>query len=67
MNISNIIIRKERISDYDRVYDVTKRAFQDMEFADGDEQELVVNYANQMSLYRSYLWLHCWRTVFMDI
>ena len=36
-----ILIRPERLEDYDAIYDVTKRAFAPMPYADGDEQELI--------------------------
>ncbi len=36
-----IIIRAERPEDYPAVFDVTEKAFKEMEFADGDEQFLV--------------------------
>ncbi len=35
------IIRQENKSDYDKVYEVVKLAFENMEYADGDEQDLV--------------------------
>jgi putative acetyltransferase len=35
------LIRPEQAGDYSAIYDVTKRAFATMPFADGDEQELI--------------------------
>jgi putative acetyltransferase len=37
----DVIIRHERSEDHSAIYDVTKRAFAPMPFADGDEQELI--------------------------
>lgn len=37
----NILIRPERADDHAAIFDVTKRAFAPMPFADGDEQELI--------------------------
>jgi putative acetyltransferase len=36
-----VIIRPERTDDHAAIYDVTKRAFAPMPYADGDEQELI--------------------------
>lgn len=38
---SLMLIRKENESDYERIYDVVKEAFESAEHADGNEQELV--------------------------
>lgn len=37
----NFLIRPERPDDYAAIFDITKRAFAPMPFADGDEQELI--------------------------
>jgi putative acetyltransferase len=37
----DVIIRPERAHDHAAIYDLTKRAFAPMPFADGDEQELI--------------------------
>ena len=37
----NILIRQEQEKDYDTVYQVVKSAFDQMEMASGDEQDLV--------------------------
>jgi len=42
MEENNLIIRQERLEDYDEVYHVVKEAFESAEHADGNEQDLVV-------------------------
>ena len=42
----NLIIRKEILSDYDRVIEITAKAFETMPFSDGDEDKLVVRLRN---------------------
>ena len=37
----NITIRPEQVSDHDEIYEITKRAFEPMPFAAGDEQDLI--------------------------
>lgn len=37
-----MIIRQERLEDYDEVYHVVKEAFKSAEHSDGNEQDLVV-------------------------
>lgn len=37
----DVLIRPERPGDYDAIYEVTKRAFAPMPYANGDEQELI--------------------------
>ncbi len=39
--MSNIEIREEQSEDYAAIYSVTKLAFRDMPFADGDEQDVI--------------------------
>lgn len=39
----NLIIRKEILSDYDRVIELTAKAFETMPFSDGNEDKLVEN------------------------
>jgi putative acetyltransferase len=39
--LSDILIRAERAADHGAIYDITKRAFAPMPYADGDEQELI--------------------------
>lgn len=41
-----IIIRPERVEDHEAIYDITKRAFAPMPYADGDEQELIGRFRN---------------------
>ena len=42
MEVSILIIRQERPEDYDTVYHVVKEAFENAEYTDGNEQNLVV-------------------------
>jgi putative acetyltransferase len=42
----DIQIRPERAEDHAAIYDVTKRAFAPMPFADGDEQDLIARFRN---------------------
>lgn len=42
MEEQNLIIRQEKIKDYDDVYHVVKEAFESAEHSDGNEQDLVV-------------------------
>ena len=42
MEENNLIIRQERLEDYDEVYHVVKEAFKSAEHSDGNEQDLVV-------------------------
>ena len=41
MEVSILIIRQERPEDYDTVYHVVKEAFENAEYTDGNEQNLV--------------------------
>ena len=41
MEVSILIIRQERPEDYDAVYHVIKEAFENAEYTDGNEQNLV--------------------------
>ena len=41
MDVNNLIIRRERLEDYDEVYHVIKEAFKRAEHSDGNEQNLV--------------------------
>lgn len=42
----NLIIRKEIPSDYDRVFELTTKAFETMPFSEGNEDKLVVRLRN---------------------
>ena len=42
MEVSILIIRQERPEDYDTVYHVVKEAFENAEYTDGNEQNLVL-------------------------
>lgn len=42
MEENNLIIRQERLEDYDEVYHVVKAAFESTKHSDGNEQDLVV-------------------------
>ena len=42
MEENNLIIRQERLEDYDEVYHVVKVAFESAKHSDGNEQDLVV-------------------------
>ena len=42
IEVSILIIRQERPEDYDAVYHVVKEAFENAEYTDGNEQNLVV-------------------------
>lgn len=52
-----MIIRQERPEDYDTVYHVVKEAFENAEYTDGNEQNLVAALEKANRLFRNFLLL----------
>lgn len=52
-----MIIRQERPEDYDTVYHVVKEAFENAEYTDGNEQNLVAALRKANRLFRNFLLL----------
>ena len=52
-----MIIRQERPEDYDTVYHVVKEAFENAEYTDGNEQNLVAALRKANRLFRNCLLL----------
>lgn len=51
----DVLIRPERADDHAAIYDVTKRAFAPMPYADGDEQELIGRFRDAGALALSFV------------
>ena len=51
MEVSILIIRQERPEDYDTVYHVVKEAFENAEYTDGNEQNLVAALRKKQIVY----------------